>query len=113
MFSHIRNLILLIAIGQIRPIVIRLQQEEKAMSDWYYLDLDCAWCGEMNDIIYSSQGEEFTCEKCRKKNIVRIKFISVEKLYKLLDKFMEDKDDSAKLIIMEYLRFVSKHRNKV
>ena len=50
------------------------------------------------------------------------KTLSVEKLYKLLDKFMaeiaeiegeERPNDEVKLNVMEYLRFVSKHRNEV
>lgn len=49
------------------------------MGDRFFLQLDCAYCKELNDDVYfaeSSGVTTFTCEHCKKKNKIDYGFVA-------------------------------------
>ena len=51
------------------------------MGDRYYLDLDCAYCGELNKEIWfapTCDSFDFNCIKCKKLNFINEEFKAIK-----------------------------------
>lgn len=42
------------------------------MGDKYELNLECAWCGRLNDVYYDSSSDthKFSCVNCKRDNMI-------------------------------------------